>query len=335
MIYDINIQTSLYFIMLRIRRIEEAIAERYKEQKMRTPVHLSIGQESIAAAVGYQLTHEDYCVSTHRAHAHYLAKGGSLKAMIAEIYGKVTGCSRGRGGSMHLIDTSVGFMGSTAIVGNTIPIGVGLGLSLKLSGKNNISCIFLGDGAIEEGVFFESLNIAVLKKLPVLFICENNRYSVYSPFSKRQPQQRKIYEIATAMGVASHYGDSYNVLETYDHVHQAVTSIREGHGPYFLELETYRWREHCGPNYDNDLGYRAEDEFLSWKKRDPIEQFKNFLIEKNLLSTDQLQEMEERIFQEIQATFEFAELSEFPDPTEAITGHYYEKTTTEFNELAV
>ena len=147
-------KTNLFYTMLRIRRVEEAIADRYKEQKMRTPVHLSIGQESIAAVVGSQLHREDYCVSTHRAHAHYLAKGGSLKAMVAEIYGKVTGCCRGRGGSMHLIDTAVGFMGSTAIVGNTIPIGVGLGLSLKLSGEGKISCIFLGDGAIEEGVFF-------------------------------------------------------------------------------------------------------------------------------------------------------------------------------------
>src|SRR3990167_11160280 len=138
--------------------------------------------------------------------------------MIAEMHGKVTGCCRGRGGSMHLIDTSVGFMGSTAIVGNTIPIGVGLGLSLKFSGKGNVSCVFLGDGAIEEGVFFESLNIAVLKKLPVLFICENNRYSVYSPFSKRQPTERKIHEIAKAIGAVTYHGDGYDVLASYDMV---------------------------------------------------------------------------------------------------------------------
>lgn len=308
--------------MLRIRRVEEAIAEQYKEQKMRTPVHLAIGQESMAAAVGCQLRHEDYCVSTHRAHAHYLAKGGSLKAMISEIYGKVTGCCRGRGGSMHLIDTSVGFMGSTAIVGNTIPIGVGLGLSLKLSGGGKVSCIFLGDGAIEEGVFFEALNIAVLKKLPILFICENNRYSVYSPFSKRQPADRKIYEIAKAMGATTDHEDGYNVLASYDVICRAIASIREDGGPHFLEFETYRWYEHCGPNYDNDLGYRTEDEFLSWKIRDPIETFKKYLIETCQLSNQTLQAMEDNIHQEIKVAFEFAEMSPFPNPIEAITGQY-------------
>ena len=335
----IKIQTHLFYNMLRIRRIEESIVEHYKEQKMRTPVHLSIGQESIAAIVGGQLQREDYCVSTHRAHAHYLAKGGSLKAMIAEIYGKVTGCCRGRGGSMHLIDTSVGFMGSTAIVGNTIPIGVGLGLSLKLSGKSKISCIFLGDGAIEEGAFFESLNIAVLKKLPILFICENNRYSVYSPFSKRQPPNRKMYEIAQAMGAATAYEDGYNVLASDELVHRAITAIRKGCGPHFLEFETYRWREHCGPNYDNDLGYRTEDEFLSWSLRDPIETFKKYLIETYQLSHDLFQEMEASIHQEIQAAFEFAENSPFPNPIEAVTGQYKETilnyAMNDLNKLAV
>ena len=184
---------NLLYQMLRIRMIEESLAENYSKQKMRTPVHLSIGQEAAAAASGAVLNKTDYAVSSHRAHAHYLAKGGNLNAMIAEIHGKVTGCCRGRGGSMHLIDQSVGFMGSTAIVGNTIPIGVGLGLSLQLNQGNNISCIYLGDGAIEEGVFYESLNFAVLKKLPVLFICENNLYSVYTPLHKRQPINLKIY----------------------------------------------------------------------------------------------------------------------------------------------
>src|SRR3990167_7928856 len=320
--HNVKTQINLFYSMLRIRRVEEAIAEQYKEQKMRTPVHLAIGQESMAAAVGCQLRHEDYCVSTHRAHAHYLAKGGSLKAMISEIYGKVTGCCRGRGGSMHLIDTAVGFMGSTAIVGNTIPIGVGLGLSAKLSKNGKISCIFLGDGAIEEGAFFESLNIAVLKKLPVLFVCENNRYSVYSPFAKRQPPDRKIYDIAKAMGAATQYENSYNVLASYDVVGKAITAIREGDGPQFLELETYRWREHCGPNYDNDLGYRTEAEFLSWKAKDPVETFQSYLREKGFLSQALLQEMENNINQEIQEAFDFAEQSSFPDSIEATTGQY-------------
>ena len=183
----------LYKNMLLIRLAEEEIAKRYKSGKMRCPPHSSIGQEASATGVGLALKNTDLAVSTHRAHAHYLAKGGNLKRMIAEIYGKATGCCKGKGGSMHLIDRSVGFEGSTAIVGNTIPIGVGLGLSLKLDSKNAVSVIYCGDGSVEEGVFYESVNFAVTKKLPVLFVCENNSYSVYSPLKVRQPKGRKIH----------------------------------------------------------------------------------------------------------------------------------------------
>jgi TPP-dependent pyruvate/acetoin dehydrogenase alpha subunit len=319
---NLKTQTDLFYKMLRIRRIEEAIAERYSEQKMRTPVHLSIGQEAVAAVVGAQLNKDDYAVSTHRAHAHYLAKGGSLRAMLAEIYGKVTGCCRGRGGSMHLIDQSVGFMGSTAIVGNTIPIGVGLGLAISLAKTKQISCVFVGDGAIEEGVFFEALNFSVLKKLPLLFICENNRYSVYTPFAKRQPAQRNIYEVMAAMGAKVNHADGYDVLASYAIVEQAVAGLRQGEGPHFLEFETYRWREHCGPNYDNDIGYRSEAEFLAWQQRDAIVNFKKYLSHEHHVSELQWQEMAEKISEEIAEAFKFAESSPFPDAIEAVTGQY-------------
>lgn len=319
---DLPIQIDLFYRMLRIRRIEEKIAEYYGRQKMRTPVHLSIGQEVTAAIVGYLLRHEDYAVSTHRAHAHYLGKGGSLKAMIAEIHGKVTGCCRGRGGSMHLIDQSVGFMGSTAIVGNTIPIGVGLGLAAKLNKEGRISCVFVGDGAIEEGVFFESLNFAVLKKLPVLFICENNRYSVYSPFSKRQPANRNIYEVAGAMGAEAFYEDGYDFFASYQIIHQAIEGVRNGEGPYFVELETYRWLEHCGPNSDNHIGYRSESEYLEWRMRDTIESLQKYLVENATLSEERIQAMEIEMTNEIEEAFRFAENSPFPDPIEAVTGQY-------------
>lgn len=330
---DENIQVELFYRMLRIRRIEESIAERYKEQKMRTPVHLSIGQEAVAVVVGMQLQHDDYAMSTHRAHAHYLAKGGSLKSMIAEIYGKVTGCCRGRGGSMHLIDQSVGFMGSTAIVGNTIPIGVGLGLSIKLAREEKVSCVFVGDGAIEEGVFFESLNFAVLKKLPVLFVCENNRYSVYTPFSKRQPPERKIHDIASAFGAKVFSVDGYDVSASYDVTSAALQLVRQGEGPCFIEFETYRWLEHCGPNYDNDLGYRDVTEFETWKKRDSIESFKQYLISQSELSIEKIQKMELDIQSEIKEAFEFAENSPFPDAIEATTGQY--QSTLQSNVAAL
>lgn len=326
---DKDTKVKLFYSMLRIRLIEEAIAHRYHEQKMRTPVHLSIGQEAVATAAGHVLKSTDYAVSTHRAHAHYFAKGGSLNAMIAELYGKVTGCSRGRGGSMHLIDRSVGFMGSTAIVGNTIPIGVGFALSSKLMGEEKVSCIFVGDGAIEEGVFYESLNFAVLKKLPVMFICENNYYSVYTPIEKRQPKNRELHKLANAIGAATDHGDGNDVLECYEKINKAVNAIRQGEGPYFLEFATYRWREHCGPNYDNDLGYRTVEEFENWKLKDPITKFKAYLIENCHLTDDIFKQMEIDIQQEINAAFSFAEQSPFPDAIEAITGQYKEMTNNQ------
>ena len=227
---------DLYQTMLRIRLTEKTIAERYSEWEIRCPTHLSIGQEAIASGVCGNLTNKDFVVSTHRSHAHYIAKGGDMNGMIAEIYGKSTGCSAGKGGSMHLIDKTVGFMGSTAIVGNTIPLAVGLALSIRLKGTNNISCVFFGDGAIEEGVFYESVNFAVLKNLPVLFICENNLYSVYSPFSVRQPENRKIHEMVKALGIQATSGNGNNVSEVYKMTNNALEKIKVGKGPQFVEF---------------------------------------------------------------------------------------------------
>ena len=191
-----NMQKSdyleIYKRMYLIRVAEEQISEKYSEQKMRCPTHLCIGQEAVSAAVGYALNSKDYAVSTHRSHGHYLGKGGDVNKMIAEIYGKVTGCSKGNGGSMHLVDKSAGFMGSTAIVGHSIPVGVGLGLAFQINNVKNVSCIFLGDGSTEEGVFSESINLAAQKNLPILFICENNLYSVYSPLNVRHQKEEKF-----------------------------------------------------------------------------------------------------------------------------------------------
>ncbi|BDX07772.1 thiamine pyrophosphate-dependent dehydrogenase E1 component subunit alpha [Planctobacterium marinum] len=303
--------------MLRIRMVEEEIAKRYPQGNMRCPTHLSIGQECVPAVIGTLLTKSDLAVSTHRAHAHYLAKGGDLKAMLAEIYGKETGCCKGRGGSMHLIDERVGFKGSTAIVGNTIPIGVGLALSQKLRGKNDITVVFLGDGAIEEGVFYEAANFAVVKKLPVLFVCENNLYSVYSPLKVRQPQGRKICDIASAIGLHSQEGDGNNVAESHRVLSTAIDTCRQGHSAAFVELHTYRWREHCGPHYDNDIGYRSEAEFLAWKEKDPIELYKTQLFDAQILDTQALQLMTRQLETEIQDAFEFAESSPYPPAEQA------------------
>ncbi|MGR3293328.1 MAG: thiamine pyrophosphate-dependent dehydrogenase E1 component subunit alpha, partial [Candidatus Scalindua sp.] len=219
-------------------------------------------------------------------------------------------------------DKEAGFMGSTAIVGGTIPVGVGLGLSIKLHGTNQISCIFFGDGATEEGVFYESINFAALKKLPVLFICENNFYSVYSPLRVRQPANRNICRLVDSMGVHNEHGDGNNVIEVYKKVSDAVKAIREGKGPCFFEFTTYRWREHCGPNYDNDIGYRTEEEFMLWKKKDPIVQLETQLLEKGIISQTDIEKMEMVIQQEISEAFAFAEQSPFPAPEEAFMGLY-------------
>jgi len=317
-----NTKIELLKRMILIRTVEETIACRYNEQKMRCPTHLCTGQEAVAAAVGLALNKSDMALSTHRAHGHYLGKGGDVKKMLAEIYGKSTGCSKGKGGSMHLIDKSAGFMGSTAIVGGTIPVGVGLALSFKLKKTNQISCVFFGDGSTEEGVFYESVNFAALKKLPVLFVCENNLYSVYSPLKVRQPAERKIFEMVNALGVNAESGNGNNVVEVFEKVSSAIEKIRNGDGPFFFEFDTYRWREHCGPNFDNDIGYRTEEEYLAWKERDPILILKTELVNNSVIPQIELQNIETELQRKVDDAFAFAEESPFPDSNE-IFKHIY------------
>jgi len=313
---------QLLFQMKRIRDVEETIAERYPEGKMRCPTHLSIGQEGVAAAVGTVLERTDLAVSSHRAHAHYLAKGGDLLRMLAEIYGKATGCSRGKGGSMHLIDEEAGFMGSTSIVGGSVPIGVGLAYAAQVRRSGQVVCVFMGDAVAETGVFFESVNFAVLKRLPVLFVCENNLYSVYSPLHVRQPAGRRIHEMVAAMGLPSSHGDGNDAREVYAMTASGVAAIRVGGGPQFFEFATYRWREHCGPRYDNDLGYRTEAEFLEWKEKDPIRRLEQALLAQGLLSVGEIEAMQTDIRREVDLAFEFAERSPFPPASDYLTGLY-------------
>lgn len=313
---------KLYFEMLRVRLVEERIAELYPEQEMRCPVHLSIGQEASAVGVCAALERRDKALSGHRCHAHYLAKGGDLKRMFAEIYGKVTGCSRGKGGSMHLTDLSTGFLGATPIVGSTIPIAVGVGLSIQMRGENQVVVVFFGDGATETGVFFESLRFAALKRLPILFVCENNLYSVYSPMVVRQSPDHTIAQIAAGVGVRSEREDGNDVARVWEVSNDAITQVRSGGGPVFLEFLTYRWREHCGPNFDNDLGYRTQEEFETWKKRDPLATCAAQLLTKPLLSPPEFEEMESQLQTEIDEAVDFAKTSPFPAPEELPT-HIY------------
>ncbi len=307
-----EILLGFYRDMLHIRMVEEKIAELYPEQKMRCPVHLCIGQEAIAVGVCANLSAEDYVMSGHRSHGHYLAKGGDLNAMLAELYGKGTGCSRGMGGSMHLVDLTAGFLGSVPIVAATIPIAVGAAFGSVMRSESRVTVVFFGEAATEEGVFDESLNFAALKQLPVVFVCENNLYSVYSSLSVRQPASRDVVRLAEGHGVESHQGDGNDVVEVCRLAKHAVQKAGEGGGPSFLELKTYRWREHCGPNYDNDLGYRTESEFLEWKARCPIMRLKEQLFKDGLLSDEELENMVVSLKAEIDAAVAFAEQSPVP-----------------------
>jgi TPP-dependent pyruvate/acetoin dehydrogenase alpha subunit len=304
---------SWYREALRIRLVEEAIATRYAEQKMRCPTHLSIGQEAVAVGVSHFLNSEDKAYSSHRAHAHYLAKGGSLNKLIAELYGKETGCTGGRGGSMHLTDLDAGFVASTAIVGNSIPLAVGNGLHQKVQKINGISVAYFGDGATEEGAFYESANFAALKQLPVLFVCENNRYSVYSSLDVRQPADRSITKLAQAIGLKAFEFDGNNIEQVISNSGQAISDIRAGKGPVLLECHTYRHREHCGPNWDDDLQYRPEQEVFDWLKRDPIINMYDQLISNNSNHSAKLKSEKESILIEIENAFAFAESSSFPN----------------------
>lgn len=304
--------------MLLVRRVEEAIARHYPEQKMRCPVHLSIGQEAAAVGVCAALHSGDQAVSTHRSHAHYLAKGGNLDALIAELHGKATGCCGGRGGSMHLSDRDAGFLASTAIVGNSIPVGVGMALAQQLGGSSEITCVFLGDGAAEEGVFFESANFAAVRKLPVLFACENNLYSVYSPLSKRQPGGRSLTQLARAIGLVAESVDGNDVRAVHAAASGAVAALRAGGGPRFIEMTTYRWLEHCGPFDDDHLNYRPPGELDDWKRRDPIRG------ELARLNVDDawLSQTEREIAARIDAAFEKAHAAPFPALASARSGIY-------------
>jgi TPP-dependent pyruvate/acetoin dehydrogenase alpha subunit len=308
-----------FFSMLRIRRVEEVLAKRYPEGEMRCPMHLCIGQEAIAVGVCAALDGSDVVFSNHRAHGHYLAKGGSLDRMIAEIYCKPTGCCGGRGGSMHLMDLEVGFKGSTPIVGGTIPLAVGAALASKLKGLSQVVVAFFGDGAFEEGVVHESLNFAALKNLPLIFVCENNGYSVYSNLEERQPK-RPIASIPEAHGWEVYSGDGNDVKAVADISRKAVSRIRQGKGPQFLELETYRWLEHCGPNDDDYLDYRPAKELSKWKEKCPILRTQNYLLDEGIMSKNELLSIEESLESEIQKAFEFAQSS--PAPSSETLFHF-------------
>jgi pyruvate dehydrogenase E1 component alpha subunit len=303
----------LYLEMVRIRKAEEAIIELYPEREIKCPTHLSIGQEAVAVGVCAALTPADTVFSGHRCHAHYLAKGGSLTGMFAELYGKATGCCGGKGGSMHLAAPEVGMMGASAIVAGTIPLAVGCALAAVLRGRSDVAVAFFGDAAVEQGVAYESFQFAALKRLPVAFVCENNLYATHSHILSRQVTGDIAPRIVNGRTEATAV-DGNDVVDVCQAAIRAVDRARTGNGPSFIEAKTYRWLAHVGPASDLDLGYRSRAELAEWTARDPITTYADRLQEWGILASSERASLDSDISSQIAAAVAFAKASPGPDP---------------------
>ncbi len=306
----------LYEIMLRIRQTEERLAVALLNGEIRCPVHLYTGQEAVAAGVCIHLDKDDYVFGTHRSHGHYLAKGGDLNAMIAEVYGRTTGCARGRGGSMHVIDPDLHIY-STPIVGATISNSVGAALAAARKQDGAVAVAFFGDGAVEEGRFHESLNLASLYQLPVLFVCENNLYASHMRLEARQ-RNPNIYKHAQVFAMPGVQLDGNDVCAVYQVAREAVERARKGGGPTLIECLTYRWRGHVGPNYDLEKGLRGPKELAAWQSRCPIERLGNLLVASGIQTREDLATILLHVDQAVEDAWAFAKSSPSPDPDELL-----------------
>lgn len=319
--YENDFLVGLYRSMLRIRMIQETIESRYHEDEMKSPIHLVIGQEATSVGVCAALRKTDQVYSGHRTQGNYLAKGGSLKGMLSELYCRLNGCAGSRGGSMHLLDKSVGYAGSSAIVGGSVPIATGAAFSARYLKNDQVNVVFFGDAAIEEGAVWEAFNFAALKSLPVIYICENNFYSVCSPLTVRQPA-KPIYKKAEAFGLHSCRIDGTKILDVYEAAREAVDRARSGGGPTFIESVAYRWRGHGGAGDDSASGYRDPEEVKAWQEYCPIEILSRDLAEQKLLDESKQDSMKKEIEEEIQEAFEHAINSPNPEEKDLST-HVY------------
>lgn len=307
-----KLSISLLSNMLLIREVEEQISKRYKEQKMRCPIHLSIGQEATAVGFCAALNPQDKIFSNHRCHAHYLAKGGNLQKMISELHGKKDGCCAGRGGSMHLFDIKAGILNSIPIVGSSIPLATGSALSSKINKSKEISAVFFGDATVEEGAFHESMNFASTQKLPIVYVCENNLFSCYTHINERQPK-RKIDQLGIAHKVKIFKCNGNDIEQAYKTSLKAINYSRKNICPSFIIFETYRFLEHCGPDNDNKLGYRNINEYNKWLKKDPIIIYQNRLLKKKIIKLSKLNFVKTKIKNQIKISFNKAEKSKLPN----------------------
>jgi len=305
-------RSELLAEMLLIRRFEEKCVELYSAGEIRGFVHLYIGEEAVAVGVNQALTPEDNIVSTYREHGHALVRGIPVDAVMAEMYGKTTGCSKGRGGSMHLFDARRRFYGGNAIVGGGLPLSIGLALADQMRGDQRITACFFGDGAVAEGEFHECLNLAALWDLPVLFCCENNRYAMGTALD-REHAQTDLALRAASYGITAWPVDGMDVLAVEHAARRAAEAVRAGGGPHFLELRTYRFRAHS--MYDPDR-YRDKTEVAQWRERDPIDVFTAQLREAGELSGDELASIEEKLAMQIEESVTAARAA----PAEPVAG---------------
>lgn len=309
-------RVELHKRLLLVRQTELTLAECYKEQEMRTPTHFGVGQEGVAVGVCKALRTDDVAYSHHRSHNHYLAKGGSVHGLAAELYGRETGCSRGRGGSVHLTAPEQGFIASSAILGETVAVAVGSAFSFKMDKSDRVATTFFGDAVAEEGIFYECLNYAALHHLPVLLVCENNLYATESPLSVRQPAGTDVCERVRTFNVAAEKVDGNDVAAVYQAAVKAVAAIRAGQGPQFLECSTYRWLEHVGPHFDYELQrtYRGKEELDRWMEICPVKRSGEGLVADGIASAEELEAWSEEAQQRIDADIARAYADPWPDP---------------------
>ncbi len=308
---------AMYRTMLRIRLFEEKAGDLVETGEIACPVHLYIGQEAVATGVCAALKESDYVWGNHRSHGHYLAKGGDMNALMAELFCKRDGCARGRGGSMHVYAGHVGVLGTGPMVGATIPIAVGAALSATMRNTDQVSVAFFGDGATEEGVFHESVNFAALQKLPTIFVCENNLYSSHLPLSARRAVEELCLH-AVPYGIPGVRVDGNDAMAVYEAAMQAVTRARGGQGPSLLECMTYRWRGHVGPHLDLERGIRSREELDAWMNRCPIDYLGRCLVQADLATENELEAIREAVQSEVEASVSFARCSPYPESHEVV-----------------
>jgi len=318
---------ELYRSMVRIRRSQEALIQEYHPaDEMRCPVHFCVGQEAAPAGVCVNLKADDYTFTGHRSHGYYLAKGGSLEQLFAELYGKATGSNSGMAGSQEVCDEAVNFYSGTILAG-TIAIAAGAALGCQMREENRVITAVFGDGGADQGIVYETLNFAALRRLPIVFICENNSYSVFAHQSSRQAVC-DLAGRARAFGVPARKVYGNDVLAVTRAAGQAITRARSGLGPSFLELETYRWCSHVGPEDDDHIQYRPPEELRMWKERCPIDALQKVLLANNAIDWTQIESLELETSKEIQEAFEFAKSSPFPKPDALLKGVFADQPTT-------